>query len=84
MFIAEKADPALEPVRKAIEKPITVPTLALCGTEDKRAEVMREQDGHFAGEYRFELVDGCSHFLHREQPEKVTQLVLDWLGGHVR
>jgi len=81
MFTTEKADPALEAVRKAIEKPITVPTLALCGAQDKRAEVMREQDGHFAGEYRFELVDGCSHFLHREQPEKVTQLVLDWLRG---
>ena len=41
---------------------------------------MTEQAQYFAGEYRFELVDGAGHFLHREKPAQVTRLVLDWLG----
>ena len=57
-----------------------VPTLALCGAEDKRAEVMQGQARHFAGPYRFELVPGSSHFLQREQPQAVSKLVLDWFA----
>jgi len=59
-----------------------VPTLALCGAEDKRAEVMQDQARHFAGPYRFEVVPGSSHFLQREQPQAVTKLVLDWFARH--
>ena len=40
-----------------------VPTLALCGAEDKRAEVMQDQARHFAGPYRLEPCPGASHFL---------------------
>jgi pimeloyl-ACP methyl ester carboxylesterase len=43
-----------------------------------RAELMQGQARHFAGPYRFELVPGSSHFLQREQPEAVTELVLEW------
>jgi pimeloyl-ACP methyl ester carboxylesterase len=41
---------------------------------------MADQAQYFTGEYRFELVPGASHFLHREKPAEVTRLVLDWLG----
>jgi pimeloyl-ACP methyl ester carboxylesterase len=44
------------------------------------AEVMQDQARHFAGPYRFELVPGSSHFLQREQPQAVTELVLDWFA----
>jgi pimeloyl-ACP methyl ester carboxylesterase len=40
--------------------------------------VMQDQARHFAGPYRFELVPGSGHFLQREQPQAVTELVLDW------
>lgn len=80
MFDPDNADPALAEVRQATQRPITVPTLALCGAEDARAEVMQGQTRHFAGPYRFELVPGSSHFLHREQPPAVTKLVLDWFA----
>ena len=80
MFDAQKMDPKLERLRRAMERKITVPTLALCGADDLRAELMTEQAQYFSGEYRFELVAGAGHFLHREQPTQVTQLVLDWLG----
>jgi pimeloyl-ACP methyl ester carboxylesterase len=80
MFDPARADPDLAEVRQAAGRPIVVPTLALCGAEDKRAEVMHDQARHFAGPYRFELVPGSSHFLQREQPQAVTELVLDWFA----
>ena len=80
MFDPARADPDLAEVRQAADRPIVVPTLALCGAEDRRAEVMQGQARHFAGPYRFELVPGSSHFLQREQPQAVTKLVLDWFA----
>ena len=84
MFDAAKADPRHEALRQAIERPIRVPTLAVCGAEDMRAELMAGQDAFFAGEYRFELVPGSGHFPQRERPEAVTTLLVDWLARDAR
>ena len=54
--------------------------LALCGSADPRAELMQDQTQYFTGEYRFELVPGAGHFLHRERPEDVNRLILNWLA----
>ena len=79
MFDPNKADPNLAAVREKMARPIEVPTLALCGREDLRAELMLEQAQYFTNEYDFQLVDNAGHFLHREQPEVVTKLIIDWL-----
>ena len=80
MFDKQNMDPALEGLRSAMDRKISVPTLALCGADDLRAELMTDQAQYFSGNYRFDLVSGAGHFLHREQPAEVTRLVIDWLG----
>lgn len=81
MLDPQKGDPRLAAVRERMQRPITVPTLALCGAEDLREELMVDQGAHFAGEYRYASVPGAGHFLHREAPQAVTRLVLEWLGA---
>ena len=80
MLDPSKGDPRLEDLRTLMNRPIKVPTLALCGSEDLRAELMMDQGQYFSGEYSFKLVAGAGHFLHREKPAQVTRLILDWLG----
>lgn len=79
MFDQNTSDPHLEALRQSINRPISVPTLALCGGVDPRAELMQDQAQYFTGEYRFERVAGAGHFLHRERPADVNRLILDWL-----
>lgn len=63
--------------------PISLPTLAVCGTEDKciTADIfigaMRAED--FPHGLQIEQVEGAGHFVHAEQPEAVNQLILNWV-----
>lgn len=80
MFRPGKADPALAVVRATLEAPIAVPTRVLCGSEDMRKEMLEAQRRYFTADYEWSTVQGAGHFLHREQPDTVNALLLDWLG----
>ena len=48
MLDPRKGDSRLEKMRPTMDRPITVPTLALCGSDDLRAELMTDQAQYFA------------------------------------
>jgi pimeloyl-ACP methyl ester carboxylesterase len=79
MFDKDKSNPEHAELRSRMARPIGVPTLALCGAEDLRAELMLDQSQYFTSEYDFQLIDKAGHFLHREQPQAVTDQILAWL-----
>jgi pimeloyl-ACP methyl ester carboxylesterase len=83
MFDPAKADPALHALRAAMQHSITVPTLALCGADDMRAELMREQAACFGGLYEYREVPDAGHFLQREQCAAVNALLLGRVNTNI-
>jgi pimeloyl-ACP methyl ester carboxylesterase len=67
-------------------KPVAVPTLGLCGSEDGciSAEVFRAamMPVDFPAGLACHTIQGAGHFVHREAPELVNQLILGWLATH--
>ncbi len=80
MFDETLADPTLTAIRSRLSDRIVTPTLALCGADDLRAELMREEAAYFGGRYHYIEVPNAGHFLQREQSEQVNALLVDWLG----
>lgn len=63
---------------------VTVPTMYIWSDEDialleKGARLCGD---YVVGEYRFEHIDGASHWILEERPDEVSALVLDWIGKH--
>lgn len=71
---------------RLLTAPIHVPTLALTGEHDGCMDtrlydtLMREQD--FEKGLMVRRLPDTGHFLHREDPEAVTALILDWIRRH--
>ena len=79
MFGTRHADPALAALRARLDAPITVPTKVLCGAQDMRREMLEDQRRYFTSDYEWTTVPNAGHFLHREQPDVVNALLLEWL-----
>jgi hypothetical protein len=63
---------------------ISVPTLVVYGADDPAQVVSEGEADYFSGEYQREIVPGAAHFVHREQPEALNALLLDWMGRDSR
>ena len=63
--------------------PVTMPTLGIWSDGDLYldGERMRASSGLVAGQWRYEQIDGASHWIPLTAPERLTELLLDWLGG---
>ena len=79
MFDNDPADQALSKIHTRLSDSIKIPTLALCGADDMRAELMREQANFFDGEYEYLEIPKAGHFLHREQSDRVNDILIQWL-----
>ncbi len=71
-------DPALADVAERAIRDIQVPTLGIFGSLDPRLELAAPQKEFFSSEYRYEVVDGAEHFVHRERQAETTKLLLEW------
>lgn len=61
---------------------VTVPALGLWTIEDHYLlpDYMLETYRYMRAPWRVERIDGASHFLMLDQPERVTKLILDFFG----
>ncbi len=65
-------------------KKVTVPTMHVWSDGDiaLREKGARLTGDYVLGEYRFEVLKGVSHWILDEQPDKMTDLLLDWFAAH--
>lgn len=77
-------DPELSTMFAKLDGPIVTPTKVLCGEKDMRKEMLPRQADLFKPEakYTWELIENAGHFLHREQADKVNQIIMEWCSNH--
>ena len=80
-FLAARRDPVLAEAAARWADPVPVPTLAVVGADDGciPPAVSARQEQYFPGGYRREVIPGAGHWPHREAPDVVTPLIVDWL-----
>ena len=63
--------------------PITMPTMFVWSTEDRSIgrEGAERTGDHVEGPYRFEVLDGVSHWIAEEVPDRLNGLLLDHLAS---
>ena len=61
---------------------MTVPTLGVWSSGDHylREEPMRDSAAHVTAEFRYERIEGASHWMQLDAPERVNALLLDFLA----
>lgn len=60
--------------------PVTVPTMVIYGREDPLPAVLAAEEAeHFHGGYRRVDIPGARHFVQRDQPQRVNELLIQWL-----
>jgi pimeloyl-ACP methyl ester carboxylesterase len=62
---------------------VAVPTLYVWGSEDRALgrEAALLTGGFVYGRYRFEILEGASHWLPEEAPDRIIPLLLDHLAA---
>jgi len=84
----DAASPAGQATAALFARPLTVPTLGMCGADDQciTADVftgaMRAED--FAAGVEVETIPGAGHFCQAEAPDAVNAALLNWLAANRR
>jgi pimeloyl-ACP methyl ester carboxylesterase len=63
---------------------VRVPTMGVWSTRDLALteEQMTASGDYVAAEWRYERIEGASHWIPLDAPEDLNGLLLDWLGSH--
>jgi pimeloyl-ACP methyl ester carboxylesterase len=77
--------PALQAIRERLNKPITVPTLYFHGEQDGSVgiETAERMEDWFENGLEKCIIPAAGHFVHQERPEKVNDLLLDFLESRI-
>ena len=69
---------------RAINQKVTVPTLYVWSDGDTALmpKSAHNTGRYVAGEYRFEIMPGVSHWIPDEEPDKLADLLLEWFAAH--
>lgn len=82
-FMYAPGDPALEDIEAALalQPPITVPSISLCGADDGVGPPSQEDDNteHFSGFYRRRVLPGVGHNIPQEAPQATLEALLELL-----
>jgi len=64
---------------------VPVRTLAITGSDDGCIDTRMFDKGMFDEDFpcgmRVERIEGAGHFVHLEQPDRINELLLDWIGA---
>ena len=82
-FMYAPGDPALEAIEQALaaQPPISVPTISLCGADDGvgPAPAVDDDEEHFSGFYRREVLPGVGHNIPQEAPQSTLRAICELL-----
>ncbi|AZF63037.1 MULTISPECIES: alpha/beta fold hydrolase [unclassified Pseudomonas] len=82
-FMYAPGDPALEAIEQALaaQPPIPVPTISLCGADDGvgPAPAVDDDEEHFSGFYRREVLPGVGHNIPQEAPQSTLRAICELL-----
>lgn len=83
-FMYAPGDPTLESIEQALalQPPISVPSISLCGADDGVGPPPLEDDDaeHFSGTYRRQLLPGVGHNIPQEAPQATLDALLELLA----
>ncbi|WP_426221616.1 alpha/beta fold hydrolase [Pseudomonas sp. DWRC2-2] len=83
-FMYAPGDPALEAFEQALalQPPISVPSISLCGADDGVGPPPEVDDDveHFSGFYRRQVLPGVGHNFPQEAPQATLDALLELLG----
>lgn len=67
-------------VSRAFE-PVDVPLQCIFGADDPVAALAEGEEVHYTAGYRRDIVEGAGHFVHRDRPDELNRLLLEWLAA---
>ena len=82
-FAADQRGERNKALRQKVLVKTEVPTLCIVGQNDGALDPsqMAGTPAAFVGPYKYTILQGCGHFLHREKPDEFHQLMLGFVQG---